>query len=63
MVLGFSVGFSGSTGDTGLLGVGFVWVTLTVLENVEVSVEYVQNVDVISEWLEVITEVTGQYVV
>jgi len=55
MVLGFSVGFSGSTGDTGLLGVGFVWVTLTVLENVEVSVEYVQNVDVISEWLEVVT--------
>jgi hypothetical protein len=54
------LGFSGSTGETGLLGLGLVWVTLTVLENVDVSVEYVQNVDVTSEWLEVITEVTGQ---
>jgi hypothetical protein len=54
MVLGFSVGFSGSTGETGLLG--FVWVTLKVV----VRVECVQNVVVTSEWLEVITEVTGQ---
>jgi len=35
------LGFSGSTGEIGLLGAGFVWVTLTVVESVEVRVETV----------------------
>ena len=49
--VGCSVGFSGA---------GFVSVTLMIVEYVVVRVECVQNVEVISEWLEVMTEVTGQ---
>jgi len=54
------LGFSGCTGETGLLGTGFVCVTLTVVENVDVRVEYVMYVDVISDLPEVMTDVAGQ---
>jgi hypothetical protein len=52
------LGFSGCTGETGLLGAGFVCVM--VVEKVEVIVEKVIHVEVVSDLPEVMTEVAGQ---